>query len=65
VATSSQGGVHIQDSTIFQTKMAKVIEFRVIFLGSKTNGNVFFTKNSKIKPISTRIIFGWVTLLDV
>jgi hypothetical protein len=60
--SSSQGGVHIQGFTIFRLKWQKLLNLERFFVWLENKWNIFFTKYSKIKPISTRIVFGWVTL---
>jgi len=47
----------------FQINRAKVIEFRVI-VGLRNQNFKFFQENSEVKPNSTRIELGWLTLQE-
>jgi hypothetical protein len=47
----------------FQINRAKVTEFRVI-VGLRNQNFKFFQENSEVKPNSTRIELGWLTLQE-
>ncbi len=47
----------------FQINRAKVIEFRVI-VGLRNQNFKFFQENSEVKPSSTIIELGWLTLQE-